>query len=284
MSDLTAHGDRRPVGVFDSGVGGLSVLRAIHDELPAEDLLYVADSGHAPYGDRPPAFIETRTVEIFEFLRGHGIKAGVVACNTATAVAVSSLRSRFHEPIVAMEPALKPAAGRTRTGVIGVLATTRTLSSVRFQKLLQEYGAGVRVVAQPCPRLVECVERGELQSEETSALVREYVEPVLAQGADTLVLGCTHYPFLRPLIEAVGGPGVTVIDPAVAVARELRRRLTQADLLAPAGRAGAARFWSSGDLASARRIIGQLWDAGADVAPLAAAPAHTDISSQRRTE
>ena len=252
-------GDDRPIGVFDSGVGGLSILRAIRSELPAEDVLYIADSGHAPYGERQAAFIEERAVAIFEFLLGHDVKAAVVACNTATAAAVATLRARYSVPIVAMEPAVKPAVTATKTGVVGVLATTRTLSSARFLKLIDEHGAGVQVLIQPCPGLVEQVERGELDSAPTRALVAQHVAPLLARGADTLVLGCTHYPFLRSLIQEAAGPDVALIDPAVAVAREVRRRLTRAGLLA-ATREGTERFWSSGNLDEATRVMRKLWD------------------------
>jgi glutamate racemase len=266
--------DDRPIGVFDSGVGGLSVLRAIRRELPAEDVVYVADSGYAPYGDRTKEFIEERAVAIVEFLRGDGVKAVVVACNTATAVAVEMLRARYDFPIVAMEPAIKPAVTTTRTGIVGVLATSRTLSSSNFLKLVDKHGAGVRVLVQPCPRLVEQVENGELGSDATRALVEEYVRPVLSKGADTLVLGCTHYPFLRPLIEEIAGPGVTLIDPAVPVARELRRRLESEHLLAAASRQGTERFWSSGPTGTVEAVIGDLWMARVEVRALPGRTSH----------
>lgn len=256
------------MGVFDSGVGGLSVLRAIRQELPAEDLLYVADSAYAPYGDRPEAFIEARALAVFEFFQTHRIKAGVVACNTATATAVATLRARYELPIVAMEPAVKPAVTQTRTGIVGVLATTRTLSSARFLKLVDQYGGGVQVLIQPCPGLVEQVERGDLHGGVTRALVRQHVEPVLQRGADTLVLGCTHYPFLRPLIEEVAGPDIALIDPAVPVARELRRRLERAGLLANGSRPGTEQFWTSGDAAQTGRVVAQLWGGEPDVRAL----------------
>jgi glutamate racemase len=230
--------------------------------------VYVADSGHAPYGDRPAAFIEERAVAIFEFFHRRNVKAAVVACHTATAEAVATLRARYELPIVAMEPAIKPAVTHTRAGIVGVLATTRTLSSAKFLRLVHEHGTGVQVVIQPCPGLVEQVEKGELRSDATRALVRQHVVPVLEKGADTLVLGCTHYPFLRELIEDVAGPEVTVIDPAVAVARELRRRLDHAGLLTRDGRPGTDRFWSSGDRERAQRVIAQLWGDEAQVLPL----------------
>lgn len=249
----------QPVGVFDSGVGGVSVLREVRRELPAEDLVYVADSECAPYGDRPAAFIIERSIAMVRFLERQGAKAIVVACNTATGIAVDTLRARFALPIVAIEPAVKPAASQTRSGVIGVLATTQTISSPRFSKLVDAHAAGVRVVAQASPGLVEQVEAGELSGAATRSLVEEYVRPLLDQGADTIVLGCTHYPFLSAVIEEVAGPDVTVIDPAVAVARELRRRLQANGLLAPGTRTGTERFWTTGPQAQAQMLIGQLW-------------------------
>jgi glutamate racemase len=251
--------DERPVGVFDSGVGGLSVLRAIRAELPGEDVVYVADSGHAPYGDRSREFIQQRSLEIVDFLRARGAKAVVVACNTATGAAVQTLRARFSCPIVAMEPAVKPAATSTRTGVVGVLATTRTLSSANFLRLADEHGARVRVLIQPCQGLVEQVERAELDTDRTRALLDRYLTRLVGQKADTLVLGCTHYAFLRPLIEEMVGPGVTLIDPSVPVARELKRRLDLAGLLSPCSEGGQVTFYTSGPLEPAGRVIARLW-------------------------
>ena len=254
-----------PIGIFDSGVGGLSVLREIRRTLPTEDLVYVADSAHAPYGDREPAFITGRAIAIVEFLTREGVKAIVVACNTATGVAVDTLRTRFPLPIVAIEPAVKPAASGTRSGVVGVMATTQTLASPRFISLVDAHASGVRVLVQPCPGLVERVEAGALSGETTRALVDEYVRPLVARGADTIVLGCTHYPFLRPLIEEAAGAGVTIIDPAVAVARELRRRLETAALLAERDRAGEDRFWTTGPPDLVRHGIEALWTAPVDL-------------------
>jgi glutamate racemase len=250
--------DPRPIGVFDSGVGGLSVLREIHRELPHESLLYVADSGHAPYGDRPAAFIQGRSTAITEFLLREGAKAIVVACNTATGAAVEVLRQRFSVPIVAIEPAVKPAAATTRSGVVGVMATSVTLASTNLLRLVGQYPAPGGTHMQACPGLVEQVEQGVLDTADTRRLVERYVRPLVEQGADTIVLGCTHYAFLQPLIEDVAGSGVTVIDPAPAVARELRRRLTQASLLAPQEAGAAVRYWTTGDPALGARVMSQL--------------------------
>jgi glutamate racemase len=256
-----------PVGVFDSGVGGLSVLREIRRQLPAEDLLYVADSRYAPYGDQSDETIERRAIAIAQFLVSQSAKAIVVACNTATGLAIEALRSQFPVPVVGMEPAVKPAALKTQSGVIGVLATRQTLASAKFSKLLTAYGADVQILRQPCPGWVEQVEQGDLSSQETQLLVEKYVAPLLAKGADTLVLGCTHYPFLMPVIRVVTGPAVTILDPSAAVARELRRRLQTGDLLSRRALQGTERFWTSGSLADQSRVA-QLWMNNVEVASL----------------
>ena len=262
--------DRRsPIGVFDSGVGGLSVLREIRRELPGEDLLYVADSAHAPYGDRDAAFIRERALAIVERLNEVPVKAVVVACNTATGLAVDALRARYRLPIVAIEPAVKPAALQTRSGVIGVLATTQTLASARFSKLVHTHAAGVKVVVQASPGLVEHVEAGDLSGPETRALVSRYVDPLVQQGADAIVLGCTHYPFLRAAIEAAAGPAVNIVDPAVAVARELRRRLAAEDVLSQDGEPGVERVWTTGPPERTRPVVVALWGKAIDVVAMA---------------
>ena len=170
-----------PVGVFDSGVGGLSVLREIRNELPHEDLLYVADSAYAPYGDRSPELIQSRATAVVQFLINQQAKAVVVACNTATGIAIDSLRRQFPIPLVAIEPAVKPAAANTRSGVVGILATTQTLSSSKFSRLLAGYSDKIRFLVQSCPGLVEQVEKGELSSQETRSLVERYVRPLVEQ-------------------------------------------------------------------------------------------------------
>ena len=257
-----------PVGVFDSGVGGLSVLRALRAELPHEHFLYAGDSRWAPYGDRPAEFVVARAIAMTGCLVREGAKAVVVACNTATGVAVESLRARFAVPIVAIEPAVKPAASRTRSRVVGVLATTGTLESPNVGKLIANYGADVNFIIQACPGLADQVEKGELSSEETRALVTRYVRPIVDKGGDIVVLGCTHYPFLRDLIQDVAGPAVDVIDPATPVARELRRRLESAGLLNDMDAAGTERFLTTGPVAIVGPIVRQLWGTTVEVAGL----------------
>ncbi|MEQ1773851.1 MAG: glutamate racemase [Burkholderiales bacterium] len=254
-----------PIGVFDSGVGGLSVLREIRKALPNEALLYVADSGAAPYGDRPREYIAARARAVTGFFLGQQVKAVVVACNTATAVAAQMLRSCFDIPIVAMEPAVKPAAERTRSGVIGVMATSQTLASEGYSRLTRKQGAGVEIISQPCNDLVALVENAELTGPRVEAMISRYIMPLLERGADTLVLGCTHYAFLAEAIKAVAGPNVIVLDPAAAVAKELRRRLEAGHLLASRTSAGGERFWTSGSPAQVQSVIGKLWGEDVDV-------------------
>ncbi|SEO96478.1 glutamate racemase [Aquisalimonas asiatica] len=269
----TAHANRAtaPVGVFDSGLGGLSVLREIRALLPGEDLLYVADAAHVPYGNRTPDAIRARAQAVSGFLLEQGAKAVVVACNTATAVAVTALRERWRVPIIGMEPAIKPAAGLTRNGTVGVLATEGTLASARFAALLEQYAGDLHVVTQPCPGLVAAVESGELHGDRARALLARYLQPLQAAGADVIILGCTHYPFLTPAIRQRVGADVAIVDTGAAVAREVRRRLQLHGLLAPAERCGSSRFWSTGDLAAGEPVLARLWGEAAPLRPLQSA-------------
>ena len=255
------------IGVFDSGVGGLSVLHHIRQTLPHERLIYIADSGHVPYGDKSPSYIEQRSHTLTRFLIEQGADAIVIACNTATAAAVASLRSQFSIPVIGMEPAVKPAVAATKSGVVGVLATVGTLESARFAALLEKYAGDVEIVTQGCPGLVEQVELGELNSAKTRDLIERYTAPLLKRGADTLILGCTHYSFLAPLICDVVGGNITLVDTGEAVARQLQRRL-QTELPArktpvhsefAEGRTEFAQFFTSGDAVQASRIMSMLW-------------------------
>lgn len=264
-----------PIGVFDSGVGGLSVLRAIHSELPQEDLLYIADSGHAPYGDRDPEFIQERTECIARQLLDAGAKAIVMACNTATVVAAGKLRSWCPVPIVAIEPAIKPAAQVTKSGVIAVLATRRTLASPNVARLCAAYGTDVDIRLQACPGLVEQVEKADLESSYTRTLLESYLVPLLAAGADTFVLGCTHYPFLTSLIREITGSHATIIDPATAVAKELIRRLNGKRIVEPRQGPVSVRFISSADCDEASTVISALWGYCVNVEPI-----RTSLSSR----
>jgi glutamate racemase len=218
---------RQPcVGVFDSGVGGLSVLRSLRLQLAQAPLLYVADSAHAPYGERSDAYVLDRSRRIMEYLMAQGAIGLVIACNTATAVAVKELRARWPEfPIIGVEPGIKPAVAMTRSGRVGVMATPKTIASEKFQALMKAQGAGAQIVAQPCPGLARLIEEGDLNSPQMREAVREHTAPLRAAGVDTVVLGCTHYPFVRHLIEEAMGPGVQIVDTADAVARHAKNTL-----------------------------------------------------------
>ncbi|WP_296946825.1 glutamate racemase [uncultured Massilia sp.] len=254
-----------PVGIFDSGLGGLSILRHIRAQLPHEHLVYVADTGFAPYGDKPEHVVAERSLAVTRFLVEHGIKALVVACNTATISAVKLLRERFPDmPIVGVEPGLKPAAAATRSRKVGVLATERTLAGEKFLRLRDQVAEGTQTtfLLQPCRGLVERIEDGD--AEGTMTLLRRYVTPLLEQGADTLVLGCTHYPLVKASIEHVaaeaGHAHATLVDTGEAVARQLGRLLEAGGLLrAPQATAPATlEAWTSASataLASAFDVL-----------------------------
>lgn len=224
----------RPIGIFDSGIGGLSVLRHIQTQLPDEDLRYFADSGFAPYGEKPEETVVRRSLEIARFLFNCHCKALVIACNTATAAAIHLLRETWPEiPIIGVEPGLKPAAAVTQSRIVGVLATDRTLKSIKFNNLHRHLSRQTRVtfIMQPCPGLADLVEKNEHRSASAAKLVRRYIQPLIEQGADTLVLGCTHYPFLSEMIEKtlveIGAPATRIIDTGTAVTRQLVRLLDQ---------------------------------------------------------
>jgi glutamate racemase len=248
-----------PIGIFDSGVGGLSVLREIHQLLPHENLIYVADSAHAPYGDKSKEFILERSTAIVEFFLSQKVKAIVVACNTATAAAVKELRGFYHLPMVAMEPAVKPASEQTLTGVIGVLATSRTINSNNFQILFARFADKAQIIPQACPGLVDQVEKGDLDGVETVALVAQYVQPLLLKNVDVLVLGCTHYPFLKPVIQQISGVNVKVIDSGTAIAKRLHSLLLHHGLLSEGQRMGSVQFYSSAEDGLADGLISKLW-------------------------
>lgn len=247
-----------PVGIFDSGLGGLSVLRAVRAQLPGEALLYVADSLHAPYGERDNGFIVERTLAIGEWLISQGAKALVVACNTATAESIALARERLAIPLIGVEPGVKPAASQSRTRVAGVLATQVTLRSERFRTLIERHATDCRFICQPGHGLVEAVERCDIGSAELRTLLASYIEPMLDAGADTLVLGCTHYPFLDAAIRDIAGDRLTLIDTSVAIARQLERVLDASGLRAPSGVQSRPRLCSTSDGAHLRQLAATL--------------------------
>ena len=250
---------KNPIGVMDSGVGGISVLKHIHTLLPHEHLVYFADSAHAPYGNKSPEEIKDRCFAVADFLIAQQAKALVVACNTATAAAITDMRAAYDLPIIGMEPAVKPAATATKNGVIGVLATVGTLKSAQFAALLESYGRNVKVITQGCIGLVECIERGELDTAETKALIKQYTSPLLAEGADTIVLGCTHYPFVRPLIEEIAGPEVAIIDTGAAVAKQVQHKLIESDCINDSNELANIQLYSNSQHSAAHQVIETLW-------------------------
>ncbi|MFZ0534137.1 MAG: glutamate racemase [Anaerolineales bacterium] len=222
----------RPIGIFDSGIGGLTVLRAIHQLMPDEPLLYLADQAHVPYGPRRLEEVRQFSEVITRYLLDQGARLIVVACNTASAAALRHLRSTFPDvPFVGMEPAVKPAAEHTRSGVVGVLATPATFQGELYASVVERFGQGVKLLQHTCPGLVTQIESGALESTETRRILEEALQPMLEQGIDTVVLGCTHYSFVIPLIQQIAGQGVRVIDPAPAVARQVQRLLVASNLL-----------------------------------------------------
>lgn len=263
-----------PIGVFDSGVGGLSILRPLRQQLPAESFLFFADQAHVPYGPRPLDEVQRFSVGISRFLIEEGAGLIVVACNTASAAALRHLRQVFPEVrFVGMEPAVKPAAEQSRTRAVGVLATPATFQGALFASVVERFARGVRVLPQTLPGLVERIEAGDLDGMQTRRIIEAGVRPLVAEGVDTLVLACTHYPFVIPLIEDVAGPGVQVIDPSPAIARQAGRLLGESGRRSPPGAQGTTRLVTSGDparlAAMARLLIGEEgearraeWDAG----------------------
>ncbi len=270
-----------PIGVFDSGAGGLSVLRHIRAQLPQEHLMYFADTGFAPYGGKSEQVLVERSLAIAAFLLERGAKALVVACNTATVAAIKALRARYPAlPLVGVEPGLKPAAALTRNGKVGVLATVFTLSGEKFLALREQISAASKVefLLQGCPGLADQVEKGELDTPATVALLEGFVAPLLARGVDTLVLGCTHYPFVLPQLERIiaqraGGP-IAMVDTGDAVARQLARLLTAAALLRAGADAPQLQGYTSADAAALTAKFATLLDLHPEVeeARLASVP------------
>jgi glutamate racemase len=257
-----------PIALFDSGIGGLSVLTHIRARLPGENLLYLADQAHVPYGLRSHAEIVQFCEGITRFFLAQQAKVIVIACNRASTVALTPLRECFPDvPFVGIDPAIKPAAQQTKTGKVGVLATVGTLESERYASLMARFAGDVSVWEDPCVGLVELIEAGQTDTPEVEQFLRRTLAPMLANGVDTLVLGCTHYPFIRPLLHHIA-PHLTLIDPAPAVAQQTHRVLQQAQLLAPATTNGQITLLTTGPAAPfatlARQLIG--YDGGVGTA------------------
>jgi glutamate racemase len=250
------HRKNSPIGIFDSGVGGLSVLRAIRQQMPEESIIYFGDQGHVPYGPRPLEQVRDFAEGITRFLLSRHAKIIVVACNAASAAALTYLRKAFPEVLfVGMEPAVKPAAEETATGVVGVLATPATFQGALFASVVERFAAGVQLLQSTCPGLVERIEAGDLDGKKTRQILHEALEPMLAQKIDTVVLACTHYPFVIPSIEEIVGENVRVIDPAPAVARQTARLLEMHGLKQDAGAAAERVFYTSKDAEAMRGLL-----------------------------
>ena len=250
--------DSSSIGVLDSGMGGISVLHEMQRLLPCERFLYVADSRHMPYGPKPPEYIQARCDLIAHFLIDRGVKALVLACNTATAAAVDQMRETWSVPVIGMEPAVKPAAAATKTRVVGVLATSGMLASSRFAALLDRFADGIQVVTQPAPELVLLVEAGHLDGDAARAACESAIRPLLGEGADVIVHGCTHFPFLKPVIGDIAGPDIIQIDTGAAVARRIASVLASRNLIST-DPVGGTQFFTSGDIEKANAVVGKLY-------------------------
>lgn len=262
----------QPIGVFDSGLGGLSVLLEIERQLPQEDLIYVADSAHAPYGAKTAEYIAERCIKISEFLLSQNVKLIVVACNTATAYAVEVLRQHLTIPVIGLEPAVKPAVKITQNGKIGVLATRQTAQSTRLKRLIETHAQSTQVLVQACAGLVEHVEQGDFNSVELKQLLGGYLKPLQEQGVDTLVLGCTHYPFLRETLCELTQGQMTIVETSQAVTRQVLNILTQRNLLqSTQNQQRQVQFYSSlrGDvLEKSAKSASLLWQGELELLPL----------------
>jgi len=258
--------DDRPIGIFDSGIGGLSVLREVHHRLPGENLIYFADQAHLPYGRRSLDDIRSYALEITRFLLELECKLIIVACNSASAAALAALRETYsHTLFVGMEPAVKPAAEATRTGVIGVLATPVTFQGDLFASVMARFAADVRVLQETPVGLVDHIERGEIDHPATRRILETAVKPFQQEKVDTIVLGCTHYPFIIPQLRSIIGPDVAIIDPAPAISRQVQRLLNQHNLSGKAQEIGSRTYISSLDGAAladqVERLLGERTEA-----------------------
>lgn len=250
---------RNIIGVLDSGVGGLSVFRAIRSLLPAQPAIYIGDQAHVPYGTRQLEEVQGFTHEIVRFLLDQGSRLIVVACNTASVAALQSLRQAYpHIPFVGMEPAVKPAAEQTHSGTVGVLATAATFQTTMYASVVERFAQGVTILEDPCIGLVSQIEKGNLEGSETNRILEKALRPMLNQGVDTIVMGCTHYPFVIPLIQKIAGPGVRVIDPAPAIARQVKRMLEVDGMLEQGDSTAAVRFITTADAQQFSQLIHQL--------------------------
>ncbi len=256
---LEISSNSAPIGVFDSGVGGLSIAKCIAQQLPHENIIYIADSLHAPYGEKSVEFIIERVNIIAEQLIAKGVKAIVIACNTATVNAIEQLRAKVNIPIIGVEPAIKPAAKQSISKKVAILATKATSENQRFKDLIDLHHNGAEVLIQPCPGLVEFIEQGKQNSDDCNALLKQYIDPLIAQGIDTLVLGCTHYPFVQKQISIIAGPQVTIIETAAPVTLQLTKKLVERKINACETQQGQYQFFSSLETKQQEQVFSQLW-------------------------
>ena len=257
---------KSPIGIFDSGVGGLSVLRAVRAQMPEESVIYFGDQGHIPYGPRPMEQIRDFSEAITNFLLSRDAKIIVVACNTASAAALKYLREKFPDvPFVGMEPAVKPAAETTQTGKVGVLATPATFQGALYASVVERFANGVELFQNTCNGLVQQIEQGNLHGSETRKILEDALSPMLEKNIDTVVLGCTHYPFVIPLIQEIVGEKVRVIDPAPAVAKQVKRLLDAGGMRNDSSERGDVRFYTSGDPDVLKSLLPVLLGEGGEV-------------------
>lgn len=259
ITELKRSNTNAAIGIFDSGIGGLSITKCISEQLPNENLIYVADSLHAPYGDKSVDFIVERVNVIAEQLINQGVKALVIACNTATVNAIKQLRLKVSVPVIGVEPAIKPAAKLSKAKKVAVLVTQATSENKRFLSLINEHHNGAKVIIQPCPGLVEIIEQGQQHSTMCHTLLQNYLEPLLAQGIDTLVLGCTHYPFVQQQISAILGNSIQVVETAEPVTLQLSRQLKQANIATFSTQLGHHQFYSTEPTKNQQQLFNQLW-------------------------
>jgi glutamate racemase len=251
--------DNRPIGIFDSGIGGLSVMQCIKQQLPSENLLYVADTLNAPYGEKSTAFIQQRVNEIADWFIAKNAKAIVVACNTATVNAIDQLRRNITIPVIGVEPAIKPAAFQSRQKKVAILVTKATAENQRFLTLVQQYSNTSDVYIQACPGLVELIEQDKKNSADCELMLAAYLQPLIEKGVDTIVLGCTHYPLVTSLIHKICGNSVMIMETAQPVTEQLKRQLISHQLINSSAQVGSATFYSSKNSTSQQQLFSHIW-------------------------
>lgn len=251
--------DTRPIGIFDSGIGGLSIMQCITQQLPNENLVYVADTLNAPYGDKSTTFIQQRVLEIADWFIAKNTKAIVVACNTATVNAIDKLRENITIPVIGVEPAIKPAANISKDKKVAILVTKATAENQRFLSLVKQYSNNNDVYIQPCPGLVELIEQDQKNSMACKSLLASYLAPLLEKGIDTIVLGCTHYPLVKPLINQICGNNITIMETALPVTEQLQRQLQLHQIINHSDTFGTTDFYSSKPGSAQQQLFSHTW-------------------------